>query len=55
LFGPDPGGGRGTTYFTFTADKPGTVTVPVTNCFQGCKDPDDQAASRTVTWSVTVR
>jgi hypothetical protein len=54
VFGPEAGGGGGTRYVTFTADRPGSVQVTLSNCFQGCRDTYSQRLSRTVTWSITV-
>lgn len=54
LFGPNPGGGGGTRYFVFDAKKPGTVTITLHNCFQGCRDAQSDGLSRTVEWQVTV-
>lgn len=55
LGAPRLGGGRGTAYFLYDAKSSGTTKVTLTNCFQGCDHPSNQAESRTVTWTVTVR
>ena len=53
------GGGEGTTFFSYDATATGTGTgtarVTLSNCFQGCTSPDAKAASRSVTWTITVR
>ncbi|MBF9133795.1 protease inhibitor I42 family protein [Plantactinospora sp. S1510] len=54
LFGPANGGGGGSRYFRFDAERAGQVTITVTNCFQGCRNDRTRAASETVTWTVTV-
>ncbi|MCU7727731.1 hypothetical protein ODJ79_28775 [Actinoplanes sp. KI2] len=48
------GGGQGTTFFTYDATATGTAKVTLSNCFQGCSSPASQAASRSVTWTITV-
>jgi hypothetical protein len=55
LIGPANGGGGGHRYVTFDARRSGPVTVTLQDCFQGCRDDRTRAASRTVTWTVTVR
>jgi hypothetical protein len=55
VLGPAPGGGGGTRYFVFDARRPGTVTVTLRNCFQGCHDERTREASRDATWTVRVR
>jgi inhibitor of cysteine peptidase len=55
VLGPAPGGGGGTRYFVFDAHRPGTVTVTLHNCFQGCHDERTREASRDATWTVRVR
>jgi hypothetical protein len=55
ILGPAPGGGSGTRYFVLDARRAGTATVTLHNCFQGCHDERTRAASRDVTWTVTVR
>ncbi|MFC6017439.1 protease inhibitor I42 family protein [Plantactinospora solaniradicis] len=54
LFGAANGGGGGTRYFRFDAERAGQVTITVTNCFQGCGNERTRAASETVTWTVTI-
>jgi hypothetical protein len=55
IFGAAAGGGAGTRYFTYAADRPGTVTVLLYNCFQGlCKSGRIDPWSRGVTWTITV-
>lgn len=54
VLGPAPGGGGGTRYFVFDARRAGTVKVTLHNCFQGCHDERTRAASRDVTWTVSV-
>jgi hypothetical protein len=55
VFGPLAGGGAGTRYFIYTANRRGTATVKLFNCFQGgCDQPGDKI-SRGVTWEITVR
>jgi hypothetical protein len=54
IFGPALGGGAGTRYFVFDTSRPGRLTVTLANCFQGCRDPDTQAMSESITWTVTV-
>jgi len=55
LFGPHIGGGEGTRYFTYVAGRTGTVTVQLTNCFQGlCHSGRIDPWSRAVTWTITV-
>jgi hypothetical protein len=54
LFGPAPGGGGGTRYFTYDARTAGHTTITLHNCFQGCDHPSRQALSSTLTWDVTV-
>jgi hypothetical protein len=49
------GGGQGTTFFTYDATATGTAKVTLSNCFQGCDSPESKAASRSVTWAITVR
>jgi hypothetical protein len=49
------GGGAGTTFFTYDASATGTVKVTLKNCFQGCNTPRTIAASRSVTWTITVQ
>ena len=49
------GGGQGTTFFTYDATGTGTATVTLSNCFQGCTTPEAKAASRSVTWTITVK
>jgi hypothetical protein len=44
----------GTRLFTFDAGRPGTVTVTLSNCFQGCDSPTGRRYSRSVAWAVTV-
>jgi hypothetical protein len=53
-FGPAPGGGGGQRLVTFRATAPGTTTITLTNCFQGCDNDRTRGESRTVRWSVTV-
>lgn len=48
------GGGQGTTFFTYDATATGTAKVTLSNCFQGCAGPESKAASRNVTWTITV-
>jgi inhibitor of cysteine peptidase len=55
IFGPAPGGGGGTRYFTFAARGRGHTTIALHNCFQGCDRPFRQRLSPTITWDVTVR
>jgi hypothetical protein len=55
LGAPRLGGGQGTDYFLYDAKAKGTTKVTLTNCFQGCDHPSNQAESRTVTWTITVR
>jgi Chagasin family peptidase inhibitor I42 len=55
VLGPATGGGGGTRYFVFDARRAGTVTISLRNCFQGCHDERTRAASRDVTWTVSVR
>jgi hypothetical protein len=55
VFGPLVGGGAGTRYFIYDADRSGSATVTVANCFQGCDHPTKAAESRSVTWRITVR
>ena len=47
------GGGQGTRYFRYDAIRTGTVTVTLSNCFQGCHEPSPY--SRSVSWTITVR
>ncbi|MEV0268364.1 protease inhibitor I42 family protein [Hamadaea sp. NPDC050747] len=54
VFGPADGGGAGERLITFKAKAPGTTTITLTNCFQGCDNDRRRAASSTVSWSVTV-
>jgi inhibitor of cysteine peptidase len=54
LFGPAPGGGGGQRLITFKAKAPGTTTITLSNCFQGCGNERTRAESRQVSWSVTV-
>jgi hypothetical protein len=55
IFGAEPGGGAGTRYFSYTASRPGTVTVQLSNCFQGlCHSGRTDPWSRGVTWTITV-
>jgi hypothetical protein len=54
VFGPAPGGGGGQRLITFRAQNPGTATIVLSNCFQGCANERTRAASREVSWSVTV-
>jgi hypothetical protein len=53
IFGPAAGGGAGHRYFIYVASEPGTATVTLSNCFQGCHEPSPY--SRDVVWTVTVR
>ncbi|GAA1808189.1 protease inhibitor I42 family protein [Planosporangium flavigriseum] len=55
LIGPNIGGGAGTRYFVFDARRPGSATITLHNCFQGCGDDRTRSESRDVTWTVTVR
>jgi hypothetical protein len=55
VLGPAPGGGGGTRYFVFDARRPGTATITLHNCFQGCHDERTREASRDATWTVRVR
>lgn len=55
IFGPAIGGGGGHRLTTFRAGESGTTTITLANCFQGCHDPDKDAESRKVTWTITVR
>jgi hypothetical protein len=52
---PRLGGGQGTTYFLYDATAAGSAQVTLTDCFQGCDHPVNQAQSRSVTWTITVR
>jgi hypothetical protein len=54
LVGPLLGGGAGTRYFLFDARRAGQTRITLSNCFQGCRYADTQAASIKVTWTVTV-
>lgn len=57
---PLVGGGGGTRFFTYEATERGTVTVTLSNCFQGC-DPARNATfqndteTRSVVWTITVK
>ncbi len=48
------GGGDGTRYFVFEARRPGTTTVVLSNCFQGCTPGWREAVSRSISWTITV-
>jgi inhibitor of cysteine peptidase len=50
--GPAAGGGAGTRYFVFRADRAGTARVTLSNCFQGCHRPSPY--SRSLVWTITV-
>jgi hypothetical protein len=54
LFGAADGGGGGSRYFRFDAERAGQVTITVTNCLQGCRNDRTRAASETVTWTVKI-
>jgi len=53
-FGPAMGGGAGQRLITFRATAPGTTTITLDNCFQGCGNERTRAESRSVSWRVTV-
>jgi len=53
-FGAAPGGGGGDRLITFRAKAPGTTQITLSNCFQGCRDEQTRALSRSVSWTVTV-
>jgi hypothetical protein len=54
LVGPANGGGGGTRLFVFDARRSGPASIELHNCFQGCDTDRTRAASRAVTWTVTV-